>query len=247
MNWFSVSKITELIKWSNDNDGFVSIILFIVTIFGGWISGIFEGLRRRPKFNINVIMEGPTMCCTFETGRKSDSHDTHRTAIALYLEIANVGSAPSDIKAIEIGYHNHTLKHTLLHFWLKHQTVALVDFHVPIGDKVKAYPFLIQGSSIVNREPETFLEVGKKIVGVVYFEQPESWGGFYPRDKEGKVSVKVKITDVFGGKHTVKAMIPKLSLDQARRFSPLFGSTLESLSTPNEPDGSVGTLKLNTK
>jgi hypothetical protein len=47
--------MAEIIKWSNENAGFLSIILFVVALFLGWISGIFQSLRKRPKFEIRII------------------------------------------------------------------------------------------------------------------------------------------------------------------------------------------------
>jgi hypothetical protein len=39
-------------KWSNDNQGVVSIAIFAATLLFGWASGTFSALRRKPKFKI---------------------------------------------------------------------------------------------------------------------------------------------------------------------------------------------------
>jgi hypothetical protein len=137
-----MGRISEIILWSNDNSGFVSVLIFIITIFLGWVTGIFQGLRQRPKFKIAVIEGPPTMCSTFETGREFNGHKTHRTAISVYLNIANVGSAASDIKSVQIGY--HTIKPSFFRHWLKQSVNALEDFRIQVGDYIKVYPFLIQ-------------------------------------------------------------------------------------------------------
>lgn len=81
---------TAIAKGLNDNQGVVGVTIFVATLILGWVSGIFSALRRRPKFKIGLI-DGPTFVCTFLTGKKFDDYDVHRTAVALYLKIANVG------------------------------------------------------------------------------------------------------------------------------------------------------------
>jgi hypothetical protein len=96
----------ELFTWLNENQGVVSALIFAVTIFLGWVSGIFGSLRRTPKLRLQLL-PGPTFCSTFPTGKKQAGHDTHRTAISLYVNIANVGSAPTSVDNVELGYHWH--------------------------------------------------------------------------------------------------------------------------------------------
>ena len=73
-------------EWANANQGVLAIALFAATIFLGWVSGIFSALRRKPKLRIRT-KEGPTFIYTFGTGQKFQGYDTHRTGIALYLEL----------------------------------------------------------------------------------------------------------------------------------------------------------------
>lgn len=56
----TVAFMNDLAKWSNDNSGFLSIILFLATIGIGWVSGIFALIRNKPKFKIDIINQ-----CTF--------------------------------------------------------------------------------------------------------------------------------------------------------------------------------------
>jgi len=226
---------TFLFFTKNENQGVLTIIIFLATLIFGWVSGIFSSLRRRPKFRIGIT-PGPTFCCTYNTGQKYKTFDVHRTGVALYLNIANVGSAPSGIEEISVGYHWFLkpfsiawMKNTLGWYWLDQQTVALEDFQVVIGGKVKFFPFLLQRSVISGSNAETYLDVGNKTYGVVYFEQDDSWGGCFPSVYNGFVRIKVKIRDVFGRNHCGTFQIPALSIDEARKYNPSFGKTLVEL------------------
>lgn len=208
--------ITSL-SWANDNQGTLSIVIFIITAFFGWFSGIFSALRRKPKFKIETIP--PTFSCTYQTGKKHQGYDTHKTAIAVYLYVSNIGSAPSSIHKIRIAYHWDLkpwsmlwLKKTIGWFWIENQSVALNDFQARIGESIKFYPFLIQNSNLSPSKAETFLNIGQSTNGVVYFEQRESWGGFLPKSNNSLVRIKIEITDVFGGRHRAKVKIPAISL-----------------------------------
>jgi hypothetical protein len=230
---------SPLTRWSNENQGVLAILIFVVTLFIAWTSGIFTALRRKPKFKIRLL-PGPTFSCTFLTGKKHSKdnieYDVHCTAVALYLNVTNVGAAPSSIANIALAYHWNLvpfswlwLKNTVGWFWLYHQAIILTDFHVYIGKQAKGYPFLIQRSMITGHTAETFLESGRSTNGVVYFEQSESYGGCYPKEKNAKVKIKVRLTDAFGRHHTSRFKIDSVSLEAARKYNPAFGSTFSEL------------------
>lgn len=228
-------------KWLNDNQGVAGVGVFIVTLLLGWASGIFAALRRRPKFRISHI-QGPTFCCTFPTGAEHDGQPVHRTGIALYLAVANVGSAASSLNNISVGYHWHIRPFSLLwlryrvgRFWLHNQIAAIHDFQAKIGENIKVYPFLTQRSIISGADPSTFLEPGKSTNGVIYFEQSDSWGSCYPAPSRQGVSVKVEIRDVFGRAHTAKFKIPFVSIQEALKYNPSFGQTLAELRNETLP------------
>jgi hypothetical protein len=226
-------------KWFNDNQGVVSVAIFLFTIGIGWTSGIFSALRRKPKFKITLI-PGPTFCCTYPVGKKYGDFDVHRTGMALYLIIANIGSAPSSIENISIGYHWHIkpfsllwFKYRLGWFWLCEQTAVLADFQSNIGDHIKIYPFLIQKSILSGESAETFLEVGQSTSGVVYFEQGDSWGGCFPTIQRNSILLKIRVRDVFSNCHCSKFSVPVVSFEAARKYNPSFGKTLAELH--NDP------------
>lgn len=230
-----------MIDWFNQNSGFVSVLIFIVTLLVGWITGIFKALQRKPKFKIEII-PGPTLCSVLFTGKKYQGYDVHRTAISLYLKISNIGYAPSNIDRIEVGYHWNInqlnwlwFKYRLGWFWIRQQTVAMTDFHVALGDEnFKFYPFLFQKSIVVPSDINTYLEIGNKIIGIVYFEGEEQWGGAFPLN-DGKVTkVKIRAYDIFGNTYTVTKKIPFVDILEAKKFNPSFGETFLELAKKSE-------------
>lgn len=228
-------------QWLNDNQGVVAVCIFLLTLFLGWISGIFSALRRKPKFKISLI-EGPTFCCTFPTGAMHNEFDIHRTGIALYLSIANIGSAASSIENISVAYHWHVrpfnlawLRYRIGWYWLHEQTPIMHDFQSKIGEKVKIYPFLTQRNTLSIANTPTFLEPGRSTNGVVYFEQPDSWGGCFPSPSKSGISIKISLRDVFGRKHTEKFYIRAVSLVEARKYNQSFGKTYAELYNEKLP------------
>lgn len=224
------------VDWLNNNQGVLTLVLFVLTIVFGWVSGIFALLKRRPQLKIEAI-EGPTFCCSFMLNQRHENQDLHRTCIVIYLKILNIGSAPTNIENISVGYHCHLkpiswqwFKYSIGWLWLDNPTVALSDFFVNIGDKSKIFPFLMQRSHLLQSSAETYLEVGKSTSGIVYFEQPKSWGGFFPTVRSnGKVTIKVRVKDAFGSTHSQVLDIPSVSLEYAKKFNPEFGMTLMTL------------------
>lgn len=223
-------------KWSNENQGVVSIAIFAITLGFVWVSGIFSALRRKPKFKLSII-DGPTFCCTYPTGKQHGEFEVHRTGIALYLQVANIGSAASSINRISVGYHWHLrpfsvswLKNTVGWFWLTKQAVALEDFQANIGGNIKVYPFLTQRNFLSPANTGTYLEVGRSTNGVVYFEQPDSWGGCFPTAQSNRIKIKVRVQDVFGTEHSAKFTVPFVSIEEARKYNPAFGKTFAELN-----------------
>lgn len=228
-------------KWLNDNQGVLGLGVFMSTLILGWFSGIFAALRRKPKFKLELL-DGPTFCCTFPTGGLKENFPLHRTGFALYLSIANIGSAASSIKNISIGYHWHVnmlsiagIKYRFGWFWLRHQTPAIHDFQAKIGENIKLYPFLMQASAIASTGSSTYFEPGMATNGVIYFEQPNSWGGCHPSPQKRGVRIKIAIRDVFGKAHTAKFWIQPVTLDDARKYNPSFGITYSELHNETLP------------
>lgn len=227
--------INKFVTLLNANTGVLALGIFLATLVLAWISGIFAALMRKPKFLVRII-NGPTFACTYRTGRKHGEFDEHRTGVALYLDITNAGAAPSSITSIEIGYHWHLrpfskiwLQNSIGWFWLKNQSVALVDFQVAIGESIKVFPFLTQNNQLSPVKPTTYLRVGESTNGVVYFEQDNSWGGCFPKQSNGSTRVKIRVRDALGKKHDSKFNIPVVSLEKAKEYNPRFGETHSEL------------------
>lgn len=236
-----LAQLNSAMEWTNANEGVLAVGLFGLTVVLGWASGIFSSLRRKPQLRLRLI-EGPSFVCTYGTGAKYDSYDVHRTGIALYLHIANVGSAPTSIDAISVGYRWAILpfrslwwRYGVRRFWLKEQTVALEDFQVAIGDNIKFYPFLTQRSSVSGDTGDSFLEVGKSTNGVIYFEQSDSWGACFPVSVGHVVRLKVCVTDIFERRYCQVFKLKRVTLEEARKYNPSFGRTLSTLHAGQEP------------
>lgn len=222
----------KFINWLNSNEGFVDFLIFICTLFLGWVTGIFQALAKRPKFKIRVIPK-MTFGTVYETGEKYTpqglgTYDVHKTAFVLYLEIVNIGSAPSNIGLTEIGYYKDDGKSTWLQkrMWIK-ETNILDRFSIPTGDGQELrLPFLKQRDPEIENEKNSFLEVGQSIIGTNYFEQTSSWGNHYPRINDKLLTeIKVRVFDSFGNNYTTKANVPIKSLEVIQRYNSKFGFT----------------------
>lgn len=212
-----------VIDWANQNSGFLTFILFIVTLVLGWTSGIFRALMHKPRFKIG-INEGPSFICSFTTEKQLNGAETHRTAAVIYLSVTNTGTAPAQIVSVRLGYHNYSFKYTFLWFWLN-STPAIGDFGHTIGENLRVFPFLFQRNHLAAHPASTYLQSGQNTIGVVYFEQPESWGGFKPRVKNGKSKIKVLVKDSFGNRYAKTFTINVVELDYAKKFNSNFGNT----------------------
>lgn len=251
------SLFVEAVRLANANDGFLNILLFLATLGVGWLSGAFSAIRSKPDFKITTI-PGPTIIAVVATSIGTGDKATCRTAISLYLAIVNVGRAASDTGRMRIAYRCNALKwqdarwwgrcdhheHYIERFrllyrwlWIEHMAVALDDFMVSLGnEKKKLYPFLVQGSQLQPTAQSRYLRVGQGDAGIVYYESPEYWGGYSPRVDDGKCDVRVEVKDAFGRTHRAKFKVPVIPIEEARKFTPSFGSSLESLRDDEVPD-----------
>ena len=221
-----MQNLDGIINWTNQNSGFISVLLFFITIFIGGISVFLKAVLRRPKVEISISQ--PSFISTFDLDRTKDGKQTHRTAAVIYLTIMNSGSAPTTIKNVQLGYHNFSFKFTYFWFWLN-PVPSLSDFGHTVGENLRMFPFLFQKSILMASENKTYLLEAKREMGIVYFEQDESWGGFKPRVKNGQVKIKIKVHFVNGIKTSSIYSIPMHELSYARKFSPEFGNTLEKM------------------
>ena len=227
--------LNKIIDWTNSNSGYLTLILFVLTMLFGWISGIFRTLRHKPKFNIDTI-KGPTLCAVLDTGMKHEGQDVLRTAISLYLTISNVGSAPASIEKVKAGFHwklkpfSRQWVHNRV-FWsqLSGQTAFLESFQHDIGESIQVFPSLFQVDRILGQSTPTYLQEGQNTNGVVYFES-DGWGGCFPMPhKNGTATIQVLVVDSYGNKYKKTFSIPLMSWDEAKNYNPSFGETLATL------------------
>lgn len=233
----SISQSFQLvIDIINENQGIVTIGIFVLTIVLGWISGIFKSFRRKPELKIETI-QGPTFVCVFRTGGMHRGHEIHRTGIALYLRVTNVGISSTSITSIKVGYHWNIsiysfwnwIRYRLGWFYLSNQVVSLADFQSAIGDNIKIYPFLMQKGFASGESAETFLESGRSTSGVVYFEQEDSWGGCFPVSRKDRTKIRIVVCDSFGRQYQRTIKVDCVSLEKARHYNPKFGATFSEL------------------
>jgi hypothetical protein len=220
--------MTEIIKWTNDNSGFLGLLIFIFSLLLGWITGLFNYFIKKPKFKIRII-EGATFGSIIELNKTFQDLPVNKTAIAVYLEITNIGNAPSSIGLIELGYllSDFRPKWLTSRNWIP-ETFSKADFSLKFNDSniVKGFPNLKQ-ANMSSENTDTYLEIGKSANGMVYFEQNESYGNFMPRlnnDSE-TTDLIIKVRDAFDRIHkkrfTLKIVDPTISL----QFNPYFGQT----------------------
>jgi hypothetical protein len=215
-------------NWSNQNSGFLALILFTTTLLLGWVTGIFKALMKNPKFEINVI-DGPSICSSFDTGRTINNQGTHRTAVAVYLRVKNVGTAPAEIEKVSVAYKSHAYMLPFRWFWIKNETVCLADFTGSFGEDKKVIPFMHQKNQLIENKTSSYLNIGESRIGLCYFEQGESVGKYFPKDKNFFVKIRVRVTDSFGKNYYCNYKIPKLTLRAAQELCPKFGYTNEQL------------------
>jgi hypothetical protein len=223
--------LQEITKWLNDNQGLLTLILFFASLVLGWVSGIFRALIKKPKFKIRVVPK-MTFCTVYLTGEKytppnQGTYDVHKTAFVVYLEITNVGSAPSNLGKTKIGYYKDDGKSTWFQkrLWIMESNV-LADFAIPTGDGQSIrIPHLRYSNPQFDQTYNGFLEVGQSIIGAAYFEQLSSWGNNYPREKNGMVKIQVCVKDAFNNSYSKNATVPIKSLNEMLRYNPRFGFT----------------------
>ena len=175
-----------------------------------------------PDLNIELILT-PSFCSSFDSELPNEITRIHRTAIILYLKITNTGDAPTEIGRIHVGY--ESMEESWC--WLCEETTLLDDFVMPMGEKVKVFPFLKQKNALMTNHTDTFLNPGQSRNGIVYFEQKASSGYQYPKvDENFKAKIRIVVHDNKGEKWSIQEQITKVMINAAREHCPLFGKTL---------------------
>jgi hypothetical protein len=222
------NEILDIINWCNDNSGFLSLILFLLTFIIGWFSGFFKSIIIRPKFRIEGLKQC-TFCTIIDLNELYKDLPVHKTAFVVYLKISNIGNISSSIHKIQLGYYKSDFKTKFFskRRWVN-ETISKEDFKIELTDseKLKVYPFLTQKNQLLPKEVDTFLEIGKQITGVSYFEEYEAYGNLMPRlEKNNFVDIKIKIFDVYGNIFSEKLKIKYVEPTEALKYNSYFGQT----------------------
>lgn len=229
--------LNKLIKWTNDNSGFLSIVLFFATLAYGWISGLFNSLIKRPKLRVRFI-DKVSFYSFYLTGEKYEIkehnyvYDIHKTGFVVYMSIANVGNMPTSIDKIYLGYY----KNKRYRFW--NEKVWIAQWHALEPFKIE----MQDGSTIVtstlrmrdnenDNSNKSLINVGDSLVGIAYFEQVKAWGNLNPIPNEDRsTNIKIKIRDIYGNNFYFKHKLRYLELTEAQNYNTNFGN-IESITT----------------
>jgi len=223
----------NIIDWTNLNSGFLSLIIFLVTIFVGWVSGAFNALFKKPKLKIRFIGK-MSFYSFYYTGDKhfhkelNETFDYHKTGFVVYMSIANIGNANTTIDKIFLGYYTNGPKK----YFFKDKIVWLPQWHSiePFRIRLKDDSLLQVASlrmkdSAFDKDDKDKIEVGSSLVGAAYFEQPEAWGNLNPKQLEDNFTkVIIKIRDIYGYEYKFKTKLKSFTIEKARKFNPHFGN-----------------------
>jgi hypothetical protein len=224
------STLNNLINLSNLNPGFTSILIFILTITFGWITGIFKGLIQKPKLKIGFI-DTPTFGCIIKIPGSHNELPIQKNAFSVYFKISNIGNQACTIDEVYLGYipDNRFCRWFSKRIWVR-ECIIKSDFQIQFGnsDDIKVYPFFSQGSILTSRTPNKYLAAGKLINGVCYFEQGETYGSWKPRlNIDTKTSrVMIKIKDNYGNVYKRKLNLKFVEVEEALKVNASFGQSL---------------------
>lgn len=224
--------IENIIKWFNNNSGFTSVVIFILSVFIMWVSGLFKFLSNKPILKIELVEMKPTFGCVFDLNKKQNGFPVNKSSFVIYLHITNIGQKPCSIERIKLGYIKSDLQYKFLSK-LKRQWIPEIvckdDFKIKFNDsdRVLVLPFLKQKNLSIKNSSDTYLTVGKSVKGMVYFEQNESFGNWLPRyNKDNKTTnVKIEISDSFNNKYYKVFDIELVEPNFALEINPFFGQT----------------------
>jgi len=222
--------MAAIIEWANSNPGWVAILVFIAGMLASSILWIVKRRSSKPSLKLEVL-RGPTLCSSFDGASEGHGVGLHRTAFLVYLKITNFGCVPVQVGDIHLGYRSAGDSDVESFRWLVNETVLLEDFMLPIGDKVKVFPFLKQINTSINTSKKTYLLPGEYENGLVYFEQEASDGLDYPyMDADSHVLSRIRVHDTLGRYWEIETSIVKVMIDAVREHNPTFGLTGEYLA-----------------
>jgi hypothetical protein len=221
-------------KWSNSNEGYISLLAFFITLILGLVTGLFKSLIKTPKVKV-IFLEKMKFYSNFEIDLKFHNqrddkiYPVHKTAFVVYMKISNIGNTPTSIEKIFLGYYTKKAM-----FWKKYLWLPMLHtpqaFSIPLKatrpnseEKLLMLPTLITGG--LFKQADLFLEIGKQLIGTVYFEGSESWGNHfpYPINDKGDIEIKIKIKDIYSKVYYFKTILRKETIENAYKYNSDFG------------------------
>ncbi|KUJ74389.1 hypothetical protein AVO42_02980 [Thiomicrospira sp. XS5] len=224
--------MSQIIDWTNNNAGFLALVIFLFTLITGWLSGIFSKLAQVPSLKIKTLHEG-TMCSVAPTGNLHHNiHPCYRFVCSLYLEFVNTGFRTIVFESYQLSYPTQSKEPGSTMLCIKNLTVCKSDFCVPLGGgDTKVLPFFEQKGYMTGISADTFIQSGFKTNGVLYFESDEYYGDFAPFQNPNKtVSVILHLKDTLGKEYEFNIDAKLVNVDIARKTCSKFGTTYNDLS-----------------
>jgi len=218
-----MDKLNHFKDWCNENSGFISILIFIASLWIGWMLNKL----RKPKLSIRII---PKMSFYSLFAKENDKGKLIHGIVcfSIYVTISNIGNKATSIKHIELGYKSDNKLLLNKRHWIK-QTHILDDFIYHFKNGGIVYP-LLRTYKYGEQKKDEFLEIGKSIIGIVYFEQIIDLNSIFPKKGySGQFPLKLKITDIYGKVKTKKLKLNRIEIDEARKINSYFGKTYDEL------------------
>jgi len=222
--------MSEIIEWANNNSGWVSTLIFLAGVSFASVVWMYKRPQSKPALRLEVLKE-PTLCSSFDSGTNPGGITSHRTAFLIYLKITNVGRVPVQVGDIHLGYRSTGAISPESLRWLTNETTMLEDYTLPIGERIKVFPFLKQSNALIENHAKTYLLPSEYVNGLVYFEQEESVGLDYPyMDADFHVATRIRVHDTLGSFWEIDTSVAKVEIGPIRELNPTFGLTREHVA-----------------
>lgn len=180
-------------EWANNNQWFVAIIIFVLSLFVWRFSGFFKFIKQKPKLKIN---EYSTNIPSFYVDNLDPivenewNEKVERIAFLVWLNIANIWVVPTTISYIYFEYKDQNRKKHKL--WCISMPVPLKENY---WDNEKIYISLATNRKDLWVYPNWYLWVNTCTQGFVYYNINYYWN-YRPVIKDNKIGWKIIIKDI---------------------------------------------------
>ncbi len=179
-------------------------------------------LRDKPKLSIEAIYPEVYQWWFSLTGGTHDSSPTRAYGFLVYVDIANSGLRKVQLQSWRLEVQTQLGKIIPL------QPLNMPDVEFLIGDHRKFLPVLGQKGAFLNGD--TLVDSGCSISGTAFFRH-ECYGGagWDPVQVDGKIPAKFCVTDVFGGKASLRMQLRPKSVEELQRFAPEMMESIQKI------------------